>query len=77
MNMVKRFSALKDTYGNIECVLASDYDQLAADLNTKTAIMAGQQLYIARLEAQLDSLNRNVGKLLLLADLQKDIEELQ
>jgi hypothetical protein len=45
-------------------------------LNTKTAIMAGQQLYIARLEAQLDSLNRDVGKLLLLSDLQKDIKDL-
>jgi hypothetical protein len=51
--------------------------QLENALNTKTAIMAGQQLYIARLEAQLDSLNRDVGKLLLLADLKKDIEELQ
>ena len=56
----------------------SDMAQKLEDaLNTKTAIMAGQQLYIARLEAQLDSLNRDVGKLLLLADLKKDIEELQ
>jgi hypothetical protein len=58
-------------------VMEDNITQLETIINTKTAIMAGQQLYIARLEAQLDSLNRDVGKLLLLADLKKDIEELQ
>ena len=64
-------------YGSRLTQWADAARRLESDLNTKTAIMAGQQLYIARLEAQLDSLNRDVGKLLLLADLKKDIEELQ